>query len=214
MKQEFWTVEEEWKGQTVAILGGGPSLNVADIERVRAAGCRIIAINNAYELAPLADILYFADGHWWEWHRDKKAYRRFAGRKVTIGNAHVVQREPGILALRNYGKEGRLCEHRDGTYTGSSGGFQAATLAVHLGAARELLLGFDMRVVNRRTQWHDAHQRSTPHDVYREHMIPAFVSAAPQFATRGVEVINCTPGSALTCFPIMSVEEACRALGA
>mgnify|MGYP001617909464 CR=1 FL=1 len=65
-KLMFWRVEEEWRGQTAAILGGGPSLTLGQCETVRVAGCRVIAVNNAYELAPWADILYFADRHWWE----------------------------------------------------------------------------------------------------------------------------------------------------
>jgi len=28
---------------------------------------RCIIINDAYLLAPFADILYFADSHWWKW---------------------------------------------------------------------------------------------------------------------------------------------------
>jgi hypothetical protein len=38
--------------------------------------------------------------------------------------------------------------------------------------------------------------------------ISRFVDAAPLFRAAGVEIINCTPGSALKCFPSMSLTEA------
>ena len=215
-KQMFWRVEEEWRGHTAAILGGGPSLSLGGCEAARAAGCKAIAVNNAYLLAAWADILYFADRHWWEWNHNEPGYRRFAGRKVTLENKRISfgqdgkpAEEPGVLALCNYGKDPvGLCFHRDGVHTGSNSGFQAMNLAVHLGVKRILLLGFDMRIVGRRLQWHDLHQRPTPADVYENHMIPAFEAAVNDLKAAGVEVVNCTPGSALKCFPVMTVEEA------
>ncbi len=222
-KQRFWRVSREWHGQTCAILGGGPGLNQAQCEQVRAAGLRAIAVNNSYLIAPWADILYFCDGHWWDEHHGRKEYRRFPGRKVTLENKHVLERaavpanmEPELLALCNYGKEPRgICREPDGVYTGSNSGFQALNLAVHLGAARILLLGFDMRVVGHRTHWHDGHPRPTPHDVYKNWMIPAFEAAVKDLQALGVEVINCTPGSALQCFPVLPLDEVlCPAPGA
>ena len=138
-RQLFWTVEPEWAGETVAILGGGPSLTLGQCEAVREAGCRVIAINNAYELAPLAAILYFTDRHWWEWNRKDPAYRRFSGRKVTLenkritfgGDGGVPPEEPGVLSLANHGDSTQLrglCWKRDGVHTGASGGFQAASI--------------------------------------------------------------------------------------
>ena len=67
-----------WPGATVALLGGGPSLTLQQIEYVRGR-CRIIAINRAYRLVSEADWLHAADKSWWRNIRTRwpsKASRR------------------------------------------------------------------------------------------------------------------------------------------
>jgi hypothetical protein len=72
----YWRVQPEWRGQTVVIVGGGPSLTKEQVDAaghvvVGRAAPKVIAINNAIELAPWADVLYFCDARWYEWHRDR-----------------------------------------------------------------------------------------------------------------------------------------------
>ena len=95
--------------------------------------------------------------------------------------------------------------------TGRSSGYQACNLAFHLGVKRILLLGFDMRAVNGRTHWHEQHQRPTSPKDYATHMAPPFKRLAEELGARGVEVVNCTPGSAITAFPVMPIEQALAA---
>jgi hypothetical protein len=61
------SVQRVWEGQTVVCIGGGPSLTLEQIEAIP-EGCPVIAINDAYLWAPSADVCYFADSRWWEWH--------------------------------------------------------------------------------------------------------------------------------------------------
>ena len=59
-------IPKMWTNSVAVCLGGGPSLNKEDIEYCREKkGVRFIAINDAYRLAPFADILYAADKKWW-----------------------------------------------------------------------------------------------------------------------------------------------------
>src|SRR5690349_3855481 len=64
-------------------MATGPSLTRDVVTRVAAAkvfgGARVIAINDAYLMAPWADVLYFADPRWWDWQRDPERYRKAAG---------------------------------------------------------------------------------------------------------------------------------------
>jgi hypothetical protein len=74
-------------------------------------------------------------------------------------------------------------------------------LAVHLGAARIVLHGFDMRIV--RGELHAMARRERQDAagfgrVLREEMLPKFQTLVEPLRERGVEVINATPGSALT----------------
>lgn len=69
------------------------------------------------------------------------------------------------------------------------------------GAARILLLGIDMRGKH----WHPEHpepSRDSEYVLYRR----AFDKLAPLVKKAGVEVINCSPISALTCFPKGDIE--------
>lgn len=188
-----------WAGQTCAIFAGGPSLTQADVDRCR--GLRTIAINNSHELAPWADILYFCDARWHDWHRE--AVEAFAGLVVTLENYEI----PGVKHLHNMGRDGLHLDTPDGVCTGRNSGIQAINLAVHLGARRILLLGYDMRTHGERTHWHGGHPRPNAPKHY-EVMRPCFATLPPFLERAGVEVINCTPGSAIDVFPITTVEAA------
>lgn len=100
------------------------------------------------------------------------------------------------------GDDGKLLSSEpNALVTGYSGGFQSLNLSTLAGPAAIVLLGFDMKQApGNRNNWHNAHQRTTPaqhYDVYRR----PFEKLGPWLAKLGVEVLNATPDSALTCFP-------------
>lgn len=111
-----------------------------------------------------------------------------------------------MLLLHNYGSEG-LSEIPNGIHTGSNGGYQAINIAVLAGAKRILLIGYDMHYPSGKSHWHRGHPMKTP-EVYYSEYAKKFKTAIPQLARLGVEVINCSIGSKLTCFPIMPLGEA------
>jgi hypothetical protein len=200
---QFAVIERAWVGETVVCIGGGPSLTQAQVDACR--GFHVIAVNDAYRLAPWADICYFADGQWFEWHKDRPEFRDFPGIKVSIsGNERHKITDDAVLILNNYGGEehGVLSQRANGIATGQNGGYQAINIAYLAGAARVLLLGYDMRG----THWFGEHPRKTVHSHYAT-FIGRFARLAKK-VPRGFEIINCTPGSALTCFPRMDLEQA------
>lgn len=199
----YWRVQPEWAGESVAILGGGPGLTREQIDQLGRTDVRIIAINNAGELAPWADILYFCDARWYQWHKEKAA--AFEGRRVTLENL-ALQRELEVRSLRDYGVLG-FAPRSDGVCNGRNSGYQALQLAAWLGAARVLLLGFDMRQVEGRMHWHPEHPVATPANIFQG-WLDCFEQLAPELEKRGCKVINCTPGSALKVFPHMTLAAA------
>lgn len=230
MRIPYWQVEPDWAGETVVILGGGPSLDQAQVDACRGRA-RVIAVNTSYWLAPWADILYFSDECWWTWHyggiyvktvghraveercKPDPRYRAFAGMKVALANAatpNAMRLEPALRVLQNYDENPGFCDIRDGVYTGRSSGAQAIQLARHLGAARAVLLGFDMRAVAGRTHWHMAHHRETAVQDFRNVMLPGFQGLARDLPRVGLEVLNATPGSAIDCFPRATLAEALK----
>jgi len=200
----YWLVPPEWCGETVFILGGGPSLKNVDIFSLR--NRRVIAINNSWELAPWADILYFCDVRWWNWHGER-ASRQFEGRYIVT--ASQLLDDPRGRLLKLTGATG-LEKDPSGLRHGSNSGYQVINLAYHLGVKRIVLLGYDMHVKNG-THWHPGHPSTKP-DMYgkslSDAMLPKFDSLVDPLKEAGVEVINATPGSALRCWPIRSLKEA------
>lgn len=192
-----------YDGKTFALIGGGPSLTQEDVDAVR-GHARVIAINDAYRLAPWADVLYAADAKWIDWHGGVPS---FAGPKYSIEGGHVqATTRPDWTVLRNTGLLG-LETDPSGLRAGFNSGFQALNLAYHLGATRVLLLGYDMKVgVDGRDHWFGSH----PDGILSPYlqMIAAFDSLVEPLKDAGVEVINCTPDSALKFFPNAHIHDA------
>lgn len=205
---EFWRVPRAWDGDTVAVLGGGPSLTLDQVDAVRAAGWRCVVINNSYLIAPWADLLYFCDSRWWGWHRERAEFKAWAGWIVTMDNTNLPAIDPRIRCVRNTGRHGvDLNPHS--IRNGANSGYQVINILLHLGAARAVLLGYDMRHVGPRTHWHAGHEAKVPPGVFASLMIPEFNALPAALAKAGVtmDIINCTPGSALTAFPVRDLQD-------
>jgi hypothetical protein len=67
-----------------------------------------------------------------------------------------------------------------------------------------------MRRIAGRNHWHAEHAASNPSEPQLARWARAFDEAAPSFAEAGVEVINCTPASAITAFRFMDLVDALR----
>lgn len=186
---------------TFVLIGGGPSLTPSDVDYVRDKA-RVIAINDAYRLAPWAEVLYAADAHWWAWHDGVPG---FEGQKYSIETRQTMV-YPDVTVLKNTGYIGLELDPL-GLRTGHNSGYQALNLAVHMGAKRIVLLGYDMCAnPNGPSHWFGEHKIPSP-SPYAD-MRAAFDTLVEPLAEIGVEVINCTRRTALKTFPCMALEEA------
>lgn len=188
------SVQRDWEGQAVAIFASGPSMNTAVADECRILGLRTIAINNqGVDCAPWADVIYGSDLKWWRHYMPRVA--GLPGRKISL---EIGQPISGVECLR---PSGHIFDERPPYLsTGGNSGYAALCLAVKLGAARVFLYGYDMGPRSGRMRRHEypAKLNSRPRFA---HWIPRFNLLAPYLKARGVEVVNCTPGSSLTCFP-------------
>jgi hypothetical protein len=198
------SVPRAWPGETVVILATGPSLTVADVEYC-GGRARVLAINDAYTLAPFADCLYGTDAKWWNWHRGAPS---FTGPKWSVEhsqwNAHRVK-YPDVQRLRNTGNYG-IDHEPTGLRTGRNSGYAAINLAVHYGAARIVLLGYDMQPRHGQTHFFGEHpQRSpSPYASFRA----AFDHLVKPLAKLGIVTVNASRESLLTCFPRVDLRDA------
>ncbi len=181
------TVPKLWPESMIVCMASGPSLTLSDVDFVRGKA-RVIVVNDTYRLVPWADVLYACDDSWWNRTR---AARTFAGLKYGLLGSPV-----GVTVLKNTGKDG-LELSPDGLRTGKNSGYQAVNLAVHLGASRIVLLGYDMQ----HTSLHWFGQHPMPEVDHGKDWRAYFQTLVEPLRRLGIQVVNCTRETALTCFP-------------
>ena len=163
----------------------------------------MIAINDAYRLAPWAEVLYSSDQRWFEHY---KGVPEFSGQKYGIKPLRPSE-EWRVTVLNNTGIDG-LELSPTGLRNGRNSGFAAIGLATHLGASRVLLLGYDMGASSGKSHWFGEHpQRLRSHSPY-DSFLAAFDTIVEPLRSVGVTVINCSRVSALDCFPRLPLTEA------
>lgn len=193
-----FSVPRIWDGQTVVIVGGGPSLTFDQIRLIARSRledrCRVIAVNDQIYFCWWADWLHGCDAKWWNWH--KASAPQFTGIKTTL--EPNTNQEWGLGWLENTGVEGF---DGDPTHvrTGRNGAYQAMHCAIHAGAATIVLVGVDMRDAGERTHCHSGHPRMGSPS-YEKRMVPVFRTLLPALEERGIRVWNCSKRSAIDCF--------------
>lgn len=199
------SVPKLWPGEPVVCIASGPSLTQDDVDYVHGVHlqgkARVIVINNTYQLAPWADCLYACDARWWKWHNGAQD---FHGLKYSLDPPAT--RDYGVTVLKNTGANG-LELLPAGLRNGHNSGYQAINLAVHFGANRIVLLGYDMqRGRDGKVHWHDDHRQapSVPFVLF----LPKFPTLVKPLRELGIAVVNCSRETALTCWPRMSLREA------
>lgn len=188
------------------LIAGGPSLADWQVQAarpyVRRGELRVIGVNDAYRICNFLDVLYAADLAWWAHHEPRT---RNVPLRVTVdgdcasryGLTHIPGRPEGGLSLNS-----------TFIHQGNHSGFQALNLAVHMGATEILMIGYDMRVTDR-VHWFGDHPDGVRvgNGQQFERFRNAYPPAARQLLTLGITCINCSPESAITCFPTADLRE-------
>lgn len=198
-------------------IGTGPSLTLQQIEVARRKGV-LFGCNRVHEIVPDLALLFGFKEFWnhyapaclpyldnvEKWTIDAEAASRF-------GLNRVEWKDRALEGLST----GPHIHH------GKSAGFSLLNLATLAGAERVILLGYDMKFA---PDYDGATQRigSAPRHYFGEY--PPELQHWPKVRVKGgvhvellefynavsrqglVEIINCTPGSALTCFPMKDID--------
>lgn len=192
------------------IIGSGPSLSCSQIGRIYTSrlhdGCRVIAVNDNYQLAPWADVLYACDYGWFVWHEK----HLFIDSDILVPKLMVTVDEPAakkwprLKWVPGTNKPG-LSLDPELLHYGRNGGYQAINLATLLGAKTILLVGFDQCFPGNQAHWFGDHPSRT-RSMY-ERWTECWQGLPPQLKELGIELINCTPDSALTVFPMRPLKK-------
>lgn len=190
-----------WSGETVVIVGGGPSLTADDVAFCRGRA-RVVVINDGYKLAPWADLLYACDDAWWNRHDGAGG---FAGERWTCSRK----------SAERWGLRWISAEHRRGLSTsrkfihfGRHSGYQALNLVALTGPAKIVLLGFDCCAEGDRTHWFGEHPGKIEVKRDFEAWRRWIDGAASPLAAMGIVAVNASRRSALTAFSRMTIEQA------
>lgn len=197
------TITPRWAECIVAATG--PSLTPEVAERCK--GLPAIAVNDAYRLLPFAEILYACDAKWWDVHHGCPDFRgeKWSSHSKGTNDKTAAAARWGLRLVRGAHEDG-FSMNPSVIHYGSNSGFQAINLALLMGAKRVLLVGFDMRTTAQR-HFFGHHPAPLNNAMRFETLLPHFCKAARRLPP-GVEIVNCTPRSALDCFPMMNLEEA------
>ena len=184
------------------------------VETARRKGFELYVCNDAYKLAPDAVLLHACNYQWWDlrWPEVKD----LPARKTTI--FRETADKYGIEFVDGRWFDG-MSEPPAISY-GHSAGYQLLNLAYHARPDRIVLLGFDLKYA----QDYDGRARkvgSGPRHFFGEY--PESLQHWPSVKVRAgvhyelvdlyravakqnlVEIINCTPGSAVDCFPMADI---------
>ena len=174
------------------LIASGPSLEQWQVDCAVQSGVKIVAVNNNYEICPDADYLYACDARWWKHH---SGVPFFLGRKFSLEKTEYSD----VYQLNNSGECGIDFEWPN-IRTGKNSGYQAINLAVHMGAAKIILIGYDMQHTNGKKHWHGSHPTGLNNSQGVKRWVKYYNEAAVILKKKGIEVINCTIETALTCF--------------
>ena len=203
-------VEPYRKPESTAVcIASGPSLNQEQIDVVGMAKRKlnpdrfmVIGCNDnwqwRYENECICDHVYAADTSWWEKHiQSVKEGAPGAIKWVPIQESFA--RKHGIIMIP--------CRHGNGLgkeealHCMQNSGAQIINLAYQFGASKIILIGYDMKVshgANRKVHWFGDHPkglRNTPNSYTG--WVKHFVQLAKDLKFLGVDLVNCTPDSAL-----------------
>lgn len=164
---------------------------------------KVITINSTWRLAPWADVHYSSDADWWE--LELSAMRATCSGQFWTGHPAGVADDVNVCP---YDKKARGLSKVPGRIAwGGNSGYCAIGLAVQFGARRILLLGYDQQD-DGRGHWHGQHPESVRKAFNWPMWHERFAEMSADAGRMGIEIVNCTRETALTCFPRMSLEDA------
>jgi hypothetical protein len=228
----IWQVPKIWDGADVWILGGGPSLpkqfgisnkviqdvvsgisppNTYSSYMSAIHDKHIIGINVAYLLGNWIDWVFFGDGNFFLNHQKQLA--KFPGLKISC-NPQVEKYNWIKYCPRDSAHVRGISSNPKMISWNSNSGSAAISIAVHAGAKRIILVGFDMKLDEGNHQhWHDLYGRfnqpprkKTGGMPFSRHL-QGFPEIARDAKRMGVEILNACPDSAIESFKKVAVKE-------
>ncbi len=199
----------------IACIGTGPSLTLQQIDDARRAGFVLFGCNLIFQIVPDLALLFATNGPFWDhyWNREDGP-RNHPCEKWTndpLSSGHYGLRYIGSRDGVGLSRDPRRVHH------GHSSGFCLLNLAYHRKPTQIALLGYDLKYAPDYAA-KERNPGSSPRHYFGEY--PSALQHWPSVAVKGgvhvelvqkyrevaaqgldVGIVNCTPGSAIDCFP-------------
>lgn len=221
-------VEPIFKGMTAVIIATGPSLSQEQLDLISAAhmaddsNVKVFTINNTYQVYPNTDVHLSCDGPWWRWYWNDPHLRSLAQKTSCEMYTWYPEfaEEFGINYIFGEEKKRGLSLDPGIVHINHGSGPMILNLAIHFGVSKIVLIGHDMKFAP-----DYAPQKQDPGSIPRHYfgeypkklqhwpsvkvrqgvldgLIEAYSDIKDDMDNRlsSVDVVNCTPGSALTMF--------------
>lgn len=181
-------------GNTVAVLGSGPSLTVEDIDLLRAHKVPMIAVNSTWKVCRDCIGIYAGDYRWW------KSY----GDDIDIN----VPRYSRSKNAERHHKAKYVRSRVKGQY---NSGMMAVEVAILKGASQVIMLGFDCSVKNG-IHHHGPHKQSpNPNPERCKRWVKMFEQL--KRTHKQAKVVNCSRYTELKTYPVRPLEDVLCELG-
>lgn len=228
---KYWTIPKMWEGGQCWIIGGGTSMprqfgvSESVIEDVNTKqdpitvysdylsllhSEHVIGVNIAFMLGDWISVFYFCDSQFYRIY--KEDIDKFHNIKATCVNHLPRYLLPGTGNIKRLRRDNRygISNNREVIQWNFNSGCAAINFAIHAGVKRILLLGFDMVPgPEGDTHWHQGfapYTKPTTKMVFKR-FLRAFPHIARDAKTRGVEILNVSPNSAIKEFPRVSLKD-------
>jgi hypothetical protein len=170
-----------WSGNTVVVIGSGPSLTAEDCSTVESSGLPTIAVNSSWKAARFCDVIYGGDMCWWD----------------AYASEIDIDAERWSCTPQAVSKHGLSYHKAWGRY---NSGMRAIQFAIAEGASRVILLGFDGNV-DSGTHWHGDHTKTGNPDFKKcREWMGQFSMVASEAVNSDVEIINCSRSTSIVAF--------------
>lgn len=223
----MWEIPKIWEDSQCIIIGGGHSIPyefgvpeeiIQEVYKGKLGPAsyspymssihdqHIIAVNMAYKIGTWMDCVFFGD-HGFLDHREGELLG-WPGLRITSapetttyqGRLKIVERDT-VKKIGSSPEPNKICWNMNS-------GSAAIDLAVHFGAKRIILLGFDMKLDGANNQhWHKYYTSNLQSIQATMKMhLKSFPVLAEDLKGR-VEIINASPDSAIDSFPKMAFKD-------
>lgn len=140
-----------------------------------------------FKAAPWADALYAIDPPWWKVY-GAEVLATFRGLRFSASAQHGLAKASPFMTFKNSGAA-------------------AIALSAWMGARRIVLAGYDCQRTGGKTHSHGDHPPSLGNAMSMPKWGGRFDDCARQMRKFGVEIINASRATALTCFPRGTLED-------